>query len=291
MNIVLTGHKGYIGQLLMPHLERLVEKSQFADMPTGDVRGFSLSYTTNQAAWETEFERVFDWDINLVIHAATERLQRHEQGRQDAESIFASNYHCTKQIAKAAQQNSAKLIFTSTCSSIEPFSFYTWSKRCSADLIMAMLQDSCVLNVYTVFGKEGTGNNKESPIRKLMNGSLPYCFHPILRDYIHVTDVISAILYVIEKEIVGEYDLGTGNGVSTKELIDLWGRYHPPVIGRDHPDWPAGIHQTLVARREKMLPGFIPEIDVREWLRTQSVNESIIEQDNAQSVSYSKSSR
>jgi len=291
VNIILTGHKGYLGKLLMPRLERLVEKSAFADVPLGDVRGFGLSYSADPTAWQREFDTVFDWDVDLVIHAATERLQRHEQGRQDAESIFASNYHCTKQIAKAARQKRAKLIFTATCSSIEPFSFYTWAKRCSADLIMAMLQDYCVLNIFTIFGREDEAYNKESPIRKLMKGKLPYCFDPILRDYIHVDDVVDAILYVIEKEIAGEYDLGTGDGVATKELIEIWGRHRPPVIGPDDPNWPAGIHPSLIARRKKMLPGFIPEIDVREWLRTQSINESIIEEDNAQSLSYWENTR
>ena len=145
---------------------------------------------------------------------------------------------------------------------------------------MAMLDDYCVLNVYTIFGKEGDGNNKESPIRKLMEGKLPYCFDPILRDYIHVDDVISAILYVIEKDIKGEYDLGTGVGVSTKELIEIWGRHQPPVIGPSDPDYPAGIHQELVARHTKMIPGYQPKVDIREWLQTQSINEFIIEENN-----------
>ena len=271
MRILVTGHKGYLGEFLLPALKKF-----------GNIEGFSMPYKNN-AEWREALDAVCRTRFDVIVHAATERLQRHEQNRPDAERIFASNYYCTKLVAEHAKQQNAKLIFTSTCSSITPFSFYTWAKRCSADLIMAMLEDSCVLNIYTIFGKEGNANNKESPIRKLMTGKLPYCFHPILRDYIHIDDVVRAIVYVIEKDITGEYDLGTGAGVSTKELINIWGQHQPPVIGDDHPEWPAGIHQKLVARPERMLPGYFPQMDVREWLQTQSRNESIIETDEERS--------
>ena len=228
MRIMVVGHEGYLGTSLVPELKKL---------EGAEVAGFSMSFH-DKVTWVEALDEAFKTRFDVVIHAATERLQRHEQHRPDAERIFASNYHCTKLVAEHAKQQNSQLIFTSTCSSITPFSFYTWSKRCSADLIMALLDDYCVLNIYTIFGKEGTGNNKESPIHKLMTGKLPYCFHPILRDYIHVDDVVRAIVYVIEKDIKGEYDLGTGEGVSTKELINIWGRYQPAVIGDDHPEWP-----------------------------------------------------
>ena len=264
MRILLTGHAGYIGKHLMPALRRF-----------GEVHGFSMSYQ-NKTEWTDAFHKAFESRFDVVIHAATERLQRHEQNRPDAERIFASNYYCTKLITERAYADRSKLIFTATCSSIEPFSFYTWAKRCSADFIMAMLDDFCVLNAFTIYGREDAKHNKQSPIHKLMNGKLPYCFDSWVRDYIHVDDVVRAIVHVIECDIIGEYDLGTGSGISSKEMVDIWKHHRPRTIQPGDPEYPEGYHEVLVARLDMMLPGFETTVDIREWLKLQSDNLSII---------------
>ena len=134
MRIMVTGHTGYIGKILVSVLKKFAE-----------VEGFSMSFQ-DEREWIKQADRAFRYPFDIIVHAATERLQRHEQNRPDAEQIFASNYHCTKLLANIARRDRSKMIFTSTCSSIQPFSFYTWAKRCSADLIMAMLDDYCILN-------------------------------------------------------------------------------------------------------------------------------------------------
>ena len=275
MRIVVTGHRGYIGKLLMPELEKL-----------GEVTGFSLPYH-DDVEWTEALDNELAQRPDVIVHAATERLQRHEQGRPDAERVFASNYDCTKKIAEWARfwGHETKLIFTSTCSSIEPFSFYTWAKRCSADLVMAMLPNACVLNTFTVYGREDMTHNKQSPIHKLMNGNLPYCFEEWTRDYIHVDDVIRAIVHVIESDVRGEYDLGTGEGISSKEMVDIWGHHRPPVARPGDAGYPDGYHEVLVARSDKMLPGFETRVDIREWLRCESVNLSILKEDDKRCIS------
>ena len=264
MRIMVTGHTGYIGKILVPVLKKFAE-----------VEGFSMSFQ-DEGEWIKQADRAFRYPFDIVVHAATERLQRHEQNRPDAEQIFASNYHCTKLIAEQAKLDRSKLIFTSTCSSITPFSFYTWAKRCSADLIMAMLADFCVLNIFTVYGSEDPNSHKQSPIHKLMNGKLPYCFEGWTRDYIHVDDVVRAIVHVIECDIKGEYDLGTGVGISSKEMVEIWKHHRPPAVKPGDPECPEGYHEVLVARKEKMLPGFETTVDIRQWLKLQSDNLSII---------------
>lgn len=266
MRIVVTGHNGYLGKFLMPRLEKL-----------GEVKGFSLPYHEG-SEWEDALDTELGQQTDVIVHAATERLQRHDQSRPDAERIFASNYHCTKKIAEWAKYygNETKLIFTSTSSSIEPFSFYTWAKRCSADLIMAMLCNYCVLNVFTIYGREDMEHNKQSPVHKLMNGNLPYCFQSWVRDYIHIDDVVRAIVHVIACDIKGEYDLGTGEGISSKEMVDIWKHHRPRVVGPGDPEYPEGYHEVLVARGDKMIPGFKTKIGIREWLKQQSVNLDIL---------------
>ena len=271
LKIFMTGDKGYLGAYLVPALQCF-----------GEVHGFSESFE-DEDQWDKALEKALPKDVDVIVHAATERMQRHEQNRPDAERIFKSNYYCTKRIAEYADRYNAKLIFTSTCSSIVPFSFYTQAKRCGADFITALLDNYCVLNIFTMYGLEDASNNKKSPIHKLMNGNLPYCFAEWVRDYIHVDDVVRAIIHVIQCDIRGEYDLGTADGISSKEMVDIWRHHRPPEIGLGHPCYPEGYHEVLVARPDKLIPGFKTRIDIRGWLKQQSINLSILKTDEEKS--------
>ena len=42
-----------------------------------------------------------------------------------------------------------------------------------------------------------------------------------IRDYIHLEDLSSAHILALEKEALGAYNLGTGNGVSVKEIVEM----------------------------------------------------------------------
>ena len=74
----------------------------------------------------------------------------------------------------------------------------------------------------------------------------------------------------------GEYDLGTGVGVSSKEMVEIWKHHRPPVVKSGDPKYPEGYHEILVARKEKMSPGFDTTVDICQWLKLQSDNLSII---------------
>ena len=42
-----------------------------------------------------------------------------------------------------------------------------------------------------------------------------------VRDYIHLEDLSSAHILALEKEALGAYNLGTGNGISVKEIVEM----------------------------------------------------------------------
>jgi len=50
-----------------------------------------------------------------------------------------------------------------------------------------------------------------------------------IRDYIHLEDLASAHILALEKEALGAYNLGTGQGVSVKEIVETCRRVtgHP----------------------------------------------------------------
>ena len=251
MKALLTGSKGYIGK----HLESmLVIRYGMENVDCFDVYG-------DTGDWIRQFADLNMRDYDTVIHAGAIRSPEYE-----LPEIFWWNYWTTKQIVDVLNCPETKFIFFSSCMAIEPVSHYGWTKQCSADLVERTLQNYAVIRPYNVYGREEGALNKYSPVWRLIRGELPYCFNPWVRDYIHVQDLCAGIVHIIENDLVGDYDLGTGQGVSTMELVELWDRYRPPIVGPGEDGWPRNALEMLVARSEKMLPDFQAKRDVKDWL-------------------------
>lgn len=254
MRILLTGSNGYIGK----HLESLLVIVYGKE----SVQGFDVC--GDPALWKSSFdEEILGKKFDVIIHAGAIRLPQYNQP-----DIWWWNYWCTKQIADHAKahESTTKFIFFSTCMAINPISFYGWTKQCGADYVSKTLDNHAIIRPFNVYGREEGTLNKYSPVWRLIRGELPYCFNPWIRDYIHVQDLCAGIVHIIRNDLTGDYDLGTGNGVSTMELVDLWDGQRPPIVGPGEEGWPENASEVLVARPEKMLPDFVPAHDVKKWL-------------------------
>ena len=272
MRILLTGAKGYIG--------RHIEFGLTTDYGPDAVQSFDVY--GNSEEWETKFRnQVSDESrpgqvpqgedsatrnfYDAIVHVGAIQAPAYTDP-----DIFWWNYHCTKEVAKHAMKFEAtKLIFFSTCMAIDPISHYGWTKRCAEDLVVEMLDNCCVVRPFVVFGDEAGRTSQYSPVAKIIRNELQYTFNPWIRDYIHVQDVVRAIKHIIEKDVRGRYDLGTGKGTSTAELVELWNGSRPPIVGPGEKGWPPNAPEILVARKNEMLPDFKPIYNVTDWLRSQ----------------------
>ena len=271
MKILLTGSKGHIGRHLEFELTKDYGPSGLQAFDEfGDKEKWTSEFRSQVENGYVECDRLLiPKRFDVVIHAGAISYSGYA-----SEDIFWWNYHCTRKIAEYAQDTNAKLIFFSSCVAIEPTSLYAWSKRCAEDYLLKSLPGQCcVLRPYRVFGQEEGRESEYSPVSKLVRNELEYVFDPWIRDYIHVLDVVRAVKYVIKNQLYGNeqsgaaYDLGTGKGVSTKELVEIWGQ-NPlhPIVKPGDPQWPAGAPEKLVARKEWMIKGFTPDHNVKEWL-------------------------
>ncbi|MCY3722957.1 NAD(P)-dependent oxidoreductase [Candidatus Poribacteria bacterium] len=242
--IFLTGNSGYIGG----HLHQAYPSANTLDESQCFQR------------WETLFAEVRDSieQATTIIHcgAIADSLY------QDP-NIFKWNYEATKQLADMARQKNAFLIFISSCTAIAPESYYGWSKRVAEDYIRVNNEKYCILRLYNVYGDEDNRPPENHSVpEKLMRRTLRYVFCPFRRDYIHVADVVRAVRYVENSNIIGTYDVGTGKAVEVKELAELTdGGFYTEttaaaVLGENHPPL------ELQARPDYMLPGFKTVRDV-----------------------------
>ena len=248
MKIMLTGSNGYIGSKIHAALNA---KGGY-EVSTFDEFGDKDRWLTR---FEAEFNQHFDW----VIHAGAIMDTAYTK-----EDLFWWNYHCTKKIVNNCKEYASKLLFFSTSQAISPFNLYGWSKRCAADYVESHLSNCCIIQPYVVYGDEYGRPSKLSSVGKLIKGELQAMFEPWERDWIHVRDVVRSIVHILDNDITGIYDIGTGEGYTARQLFERWGEPLPRIVGPGEPPYPEGAPARLVG--ERLLPDFECRNNVLEYL-------------------------
>jgi nucleoside-diphosphate-sugar epimerase len=86
------------------------------------------------------------------------------------------------------------------------------------------------------------------------------------RDFIHMKDVVNAVLTAVRENVVGATNLGTGRSTSFLELASLTSQavgYTPEI--KTNPDKPVGC-MYRVADATKMLEFYTPKITLEQGI-------------------------
>ncbi|MFE3031595.1 NAD-dependent epimerase/dehydratase family protein [Streptomyces canus] len=87
------------------------------------------------------------------------------------------------------------------------------------------------------------------------------------RDWIHIDDVVGAVLALLDAEVTGPVNIGTGRATSFDELAGLMtaaAGYAPEL--RYEPGAPQGVH-TRVCDPSRMLAHYEPKVSLEEGVR------------------------
>lgn len=220
MRVLVTGHKGFIGQNLVKYIE---------DNTDWEVRGWEWqegSYPTVDGN---------DWVIHLgAISSTTE---------QDIDKVMKQNFEFSKWLFTACQWNYANLQYSSSASvygrgtdfrehvACQPLNHYAYSKYLFERWVNQQKANKIVqgFRYFNVYGNyEEHKGNQASPITqftkqaeqgeiKLFENSDKY-----LRDFIAVDDVCRVHVQFIKKvEQSGVWNVGTGKAVSFQQIANL----------------------------------------------------------------------
>lgn len=236
MNILLTGHTGFIGSTLSNVLT-------------------NAGHTINSISRSTGFD-LTEFDVarklpfsDAVVHLAG--MVGVEESWKFPEKFYKSNCDSTIAIAEYARINNLPVVFLSSymygtpqylpIDELHPVTYnnpYAYSKKLSEDILYSYHKlfglNVVVLRPMNIYGKGMANGN----IIDLIAGQSKFGDDIVLRDlspkrdYLHVDDLCSAIECIFKQPFLGGYNifnLGFGVSYSVSEVISTLGQ----VLCRD----------------------------------------------------------
>ncbi len=223
MKILVTGGAGFIGSHLV---ERLLSAGHEVVVFDNFSSGKIVNKKAKNIPGDIRDDEIKDAvsGCEVVFHLAGVAESR----ATDENLVYTTNYLGAKKVFEAAQENGAKVIFTSSAAvygeikepkeidECKPISQYGKSKL-RAERVCP--EGSFVARLFNVYGSRGHSViNKFSRIIPNNKTITVFGHGTQTRDYIHVSDVVAALLLGMELE--GTYNVGTGKEKSVLEVAD-----------------------------------------------------------------------
>jgi UDP-glucose 4-epimerase len=232
MNILVTGGAGFVGtNLIKSLLEKNYNVYSLDDystgLPTNEISGCTYIHgdiLNIDTIWE---------NIDIVYHlAARARIQ---PSFEYPEEYIRTNFEGTYAVVKYCIKKNIPLIYAGS-SSKHNGKFknpYTFSKDLGEEIIQLYQEHyglkSTITRFYNVYGpyqllEGGYTTLIGRWINNIKNGE-PCCIYgdgEQRRDFTHVSDIVNALILIMEKETYGyEFELGRGENYSVNEVAQI----------------------------------------------------------------------
>ena len=228
MKILITGYSGFIGSYLLKGLNKNEHELVLVD----------IANNTDICDWQQVKHFT---GIDIIIHLAN--LSFVPASYEEPKRFYETNYLSTLNMLELCRLNNAKMIYLSSYMygqplyqpinenhPIQAYNPYSQTKVICESLCEGYNRDFNVpITIFRPFNIYGKGQNPDflipSIIQQAQNGKIIIRDDRPKRDYIHVEDIISAIITAInikdENKSIKKYNLGSGISYSVKEIIDI----------------------------------------------------------------------
>jgi GDP-L-fucose synthase len=98
-----------------------------------------------------------------------------------------------------------------------------------------------------------------------------------IRDFIHAKDVARGMMFAVENKITKPINLGSGNGVTIKEVAEIVAKHFQKPI-QWSPEKPSGDARRLFSMERANSYGFYPEVSIEEGVKD-AINWFLLNQD------------
>ena len=224
MKILVTGFSGFIGTYLVEKLKQYNHELILLDISNGvDI---------------CDWEQIKQYNnIDVIIHLAN--LSFVPASYSDPQNFYTTNYLSTLNMLELCRKNNARLIFFSSyvygqpqyqpideVHPIQAFNPYAQTKVICESLCEGYFRDFGVpITIFRPFNIYGIGQHPDflipTIIQQAMNGKIEIKDDRPRRDYIHVSDIVEAVISAVEKTSSEKhiYNLGSGVSYSVKEIV------------------------------------------------------------------------
>lgn len=261
MRILITGAAGFIGS----HLgEKLIGSSTHHD-----VFGFDNFLTGSRKNFPEAAEidivdrgRLYDFANHikpeLIIHCAASYSDP-DLWHRDTDTNIAGAIN----IANVARYHKAHLLYFQTI--LPPVSSYAISKIAAEQYLSIAGIPLTVFRLGNVYGPR----NRSGPVpvfyRRITEGK-PCVVVDTTRDFFHISDLVRAVMMVIEQRLVGSFDVCSGKQVAIMDMFTAIARElnHdevPPLI----PPAPDDVQGEVSVDRG--VPGWRAEVALDEGIK------------------------
>lgn len=249
MRILLTGHLGFVGRHLY---RRLIEEGHH-------VIGLDRKQDGNDVRL-CELPN----DVDLVIHLAARPGVR--QSLQMPDVYWLDNIQASQRIFDHYEQLGIRVLYASSSSAkrwwLNP---YATTKRVMEQIAP---RNALGMRFHTVYGFD---SRPDMLYDKILNRSVMYITNHT-RDFTHIEDVVSAIVMLMDTDIRGVVDIGTGIPVSISQLVAAAG-ISAPVLEVSHEQ-----DETCADPIELFDMGWRPTKDIFEELKNDIIRISQMEE-------------
>jgi nucleoside-diphosphate-sugar epimerase len=226
MKILVTGYSGFIGKYLIDRLSHSSHELILMDL----ANGFDI------CDWE-QIKHITG--IDAIVHLAN--LSFVPASYEQPKKFYESNYISTLNMLELCRINQAKMIFFSSYvyghpqyqpidekHPIQAFNPYAQTKVICESLCEGYNRDFHVpVTIFRPFNIYGKGQNPNflipTIIQQAKKGSIVIKDDRPKRDYIHVKDIVEAVMAAIDTKVsptLQTFNLGTGISYSVKEIVE-----------------------------------------------------------------------
>jgi len=220
-NVLITGHKGYIGQ----HLWKMIKETR------PDIKLYGLDIT-GEGLEECDIRNMCRCEktFHTIIHLAA--LVRVGNSVKCPTLYYETNVSGTINVLEKIPHHN--FIFASTGAASNPDSPYGFSKRIAEDVVKEKAYDYTIFRFYNVIGTDGfPATNPEGLMLNLEKiketgkftifGSDYNTFDgTCIREYVHVNDICAAIIKAIDEPANDIENLAYGDTKSTREIVEIF---------------------------------------------------------------------
>ena len=271
MSLLITGGTGYIGKKLVQQLRK--KNSNVYSIGIEDLNLLNYGDTLNFLK-ENNIKKIIHlgWSMsneNSAIYDNIEAMSNLIKSCEEVQIekfIFAStnNVYGTK-IKKVPFLEEDRL-------SPDINNKYGISKYIGEKLAMYTLEKKCcIIRIADVYGPgQNHGNLIKAIISNVENKEniKLYGKGERERDYIYIDDVIRGIEFIYDNNLSGIYNLGTGEGTSVKEIVDIVLNLCQNRIGLDYIKVENEDTSKVILNVEKLKKlGFNYSINIEEGLK------------------------